>query len=199
MLTLLIPSVTLMSIYARPIIRLFYGHKYIDAAYPMSILVWGVGFLTIYYVFCFVMSGAGKVKVPMILSIIGLAINTILNYILIKFYGIAGSAVATSITSVLITFVMLYYIWKDFGVVIKLKSLFKMIVAGAIMYAASFLFNKGELIFILWSVILFALYLTILYLLREIKKDDIAIVQGLLTRKKTEEIEEEFSGTEPSA
>jgi stage V sporulation protein B len=199
MLILLIPSVILMSVFARPLIRLFYSHIYIDAAAPMSILVWGVGFLTIYYVFCFVMSGAGKVKIPMVLSSIGLVINTILNYILIKKYGITGSAIATSITSVVITFIMLYYIWKNFGVVIKIKSFLKMLLAGLIMYAASFLFNKGELIFILWSTILFALYLFILYLLKEIKKDDIAVIRGFLTRKKVSEIKEEFSGNEPSA
>jgi O-antigen/teichoic acid export membrane protein len=199
MLMLLIPSVILMSVFARPLIRLFYSHIYIDAATPMSILVWGVGFLTIYYVFCFVMSGAGKVKIPMVLSSVGLVINTILNYIFIKRYGITGSAIATSITSAFITFIMLYYIWKDFGVTIKIKSFLKMAAAGAIMYAASFLFNRGELIFILWSAILFALYLFILYLLKEIKKDDIAVIQKLVSRKKTEEIEEEFSGNEPAA
>jgi len=199
MLILLIPSVILMSVFARPLIRLFYSHIYIDAAIPMSILVWGVGFLTIYYVFCFVMSGAGKVKIPMVLSFIGLIINTILNYVFIKQYGITGSAVATSITSAFITFIMLYYIWKNFGVTIKIKSFLKMAIAGAIMYAASLLFNRGELIFILWSAILFALYLFILYLLKEIKKDDIAVIQKLIGRKKTEEIEEEFSGNEPSA
>ncbi|HRZ95861.1 MAG TPA: flippase [Candidatus Moranbacteria bacterium] len=199
MLLLLVPMIILMSIYSRPIIKIFYSNKYIDAAYPMSILVWGVGFLTIFYVFCFVMNGAGKVKKPMILSIIGLIINTVLNYILIKKYGIAGSAVATSISSAIITFIMLYYIWKDFGVKINLTGFSKMIVAGIIMYAASMLFNRGELIFMLWSAILFSLYIVILILLGEIKKADIILVRDMLRRKKASEVEEEFSGNEPSA
>lgn len=199
MLILLVPSVILMSIYSRPIIRLFYSHRFIDAAYPMSILVWGVGFLTIFYVFCFVMSGAGRVKKPMIMSIMGLALNTILNYILINKYGISGSAIATSITSAIITFFMLYHIWLDFGVKISLVSFLKILFAGAIMYAASFIFNRGELIFMLWSAILFALYLVILILLREIKKVDIAVVRAIISRKKVVEIEEEFSGNEPGA
>jgi len=199
MLILLVPSVILMSIYSRPIIKLFYSNRFIDAAYPMSILVWGVGFLTIFYVFCFVMSGAGKVKKPMVMSIAGLAINTILNYILIKKYGITGSAIATSITSAIITFVMLYYIWTDFGVKIKLKSFLKIAFAGIITYGASLLFNRGEFIFMLWSVILFAFYLLVLYLLGEVKKEDLKLFKSMLARKKIEEVEEELPGTEPSA
>lgn len=199
MMTLLIPSIILMSIYARPLIKIFYGQKYIDAAAPMAILVWGVGFLTIFYVFCFIMSGAAKVKIPMVLSFIGLVINTILNYVLIKQYGIIGSAIATSITSAIITFVMLYYVWKNFGVVISIKSLSKMLLAGALMYAVSFIFNRGELIFILWSIILLSFYLLILYFLGEIKKDDIDVIKRMLSRKKTTDIEKEFSGNEPSA
>jgi stage V sporulation protein B len=199
MLILLVPMVTLMSVFSRPLIRLFYSHRYIDAAYPMSILVWGVGFLTIFYVFCFVMSGAGKVKKPMIMSVLGLVLNTILNYILIKKYGITGSAIATSITSAIITGFMLYHIWVDFGVKMKLASFIKVISAGIIMYLASMLFNRGEFIFMLWSAILFALYLGILILLGEIKKADIAVVRGIIARKKVTEIEKEFSGNEPIA
>jgi len=199
MLILLVPMVILMSVFARPLIRLFYSHRYIDAAYPMSILVWGVGFLTIFYVFCFVMSGAGKVRKPMIMSVLGLTLNTILNYVLIKRYGITGSAIATSITSAIITGFMLYHIWADFGVKIKLMSFLKVAFAGAIMYLASMLFNRGELIFMLWSAILFAFYLGILIILGEIKKADIAIVRGMLVRKKVQEAQEEFSGNEPIA
>jgi stage V sporulation protein B len=199
MLILLVPMVILMSVFAKPLIQLFYSNRYIEAAFPMSILVWGVGFLTIFYVFCFVMSGAGKVKKPMVMSVLGLALNTILNYILIKKYGITGSAIATSLTSAIITFFMLYQIWTDFGVKIKLLSFLKVAFAGIIMYAVSMLFNRGEFVFILWSVILFALYLTILFLLGEIKKTDIAIVLGILARKRAAKIKEEFSGNEPGA
>lgn len=194
MMILLIPSIILMSIYAQPLIKLFYGNKYAGAAYPMSVLVWGVGFLTIFYVFCFVMSGAGKVKTPMVLSMVGLAINTVLNYFLINLYGITGSAIATSITSALITFAMLYCVWKDFGVLLSIKSLLKMALAGFMMYAISFFFSRGEFIFILWSAVLFAFYLFLLYVLGEIKKTDIALARQLLTRKKVADIEEEFSG-----
>jgi stage V sporulation protein B len=184
MLVLLVPSVILMNVFAGPLVRLFYSSRYADAGYPMSILVWGVGFLTIYYVLCFVMSGAGKVKKPMIISIIGLIINTILNYILINKYGIIGSAVATTISSVIITVIMLREIRVDFGVVINLKSALKIALAGTSIYAISLALPGGKNIFMLWSVILFAIYLLILYILKEIKKEDITILKNIITKKK---------------
>lgn len=184
MVILLIPSVILMSVYSKEIILLFFSENYIESAYPMSILVWGVGFLTIFYVLCFIMSGAEKVKKPMIISAIGLAINTILNYFLIKKYGIAGSAIATSLASAFITFIMLYYIWKDFGVALHYKSISKVILAGALMYLVSLFFPAGQLIFILWFIILFAFYLFILYITKEIRKEDLLFLRKMLLKDK---------------
>ncbi|HSA08403.1 MAG TPA: flippase [Candidatus Moranbacteria bacterium] len=200
MTILLVPSVILMSQFSRPIIKIFFSVKYIDAAYPMSILAYGVGFLTIFYVMSFVLNGAGKTKIPMWISIFGVAINTILNYILIRRYGIVGSAVATTITSFVAMLAILYYVKRDFGTIFKLKSLAKIIFAGVVMFGASSFFSKGEIIFMAWSIILFAGYLIILYALGEITKNDIDYIKQIATKKKRKvEIQEELSGNEPQS
>ena len=199
MTILLIPSVILMSQFASPIIKIFYSSTYIEAAYPMSILAYGVGFLTIFYVMSFVLNGAGKTKIPMWISIFGVIINTVLNYVLIKRFGIVGSAIATTITSFVAMLAILFYVWKDFGTIIKAKSLLKILAGGIIMYIISLFFSKGELIFILWSVILFAIYLLILYFLGEIDKKDFIYLKKIIAKKKPADIEKELSGNEPSA
>lgn len=184
MLILLAPMIILMSVFARPILMDFYGAKYALGAQAMSILEYGVGFLTIFYVMSFAMNGAGKTKIVMWISIFGLAINTVLNYILIKKYGIVGSAIATTIASFIIMLWMLYYLWRDFGVLIKSKSLAKTLLAGVLMYGASLFFSQGEIAFLFWSIILFAFYLFILYILGEIKKDDILYFKNIVRKKK---------------
>lgn len=199
MLLLLVPMIILMSVFAKPILIDFYGAKYSAGAFPMSILEYGVGFLTIFYVLSFAMNGAGKTKLVMNITIFGFIINTILNYILIKKYSITGSAIATTVTSFIIMVWMLYYLWKGFGVLIRLKTFLKMLIAAFLMYATSLFFPKGEISFIFWSIILFALYLFILYLIKEIKKDDLTIIKKIITRKKKERIQEELSGNEPEA
>ncbi len=200
MTILLIPSVILMSQFSRPIIKLFYSAKYLDAAYPMSILAYGVGFLTIFYVMSFVLNGAGKTKIPMWISIFGVIVNSILNYVFIKRYGLAGSAIATTITSFATMLAILFYIQRDFGVMIHLKSLVKMFFAGVLMYLASFFFSQGTFIFLVWAIILFAGYLIILYLLGEITKADLIYLKQIVAKKsKKAEVQEELSGNEPSA
>jgi len=200
MVILLVPSVILMSQFAKPIIRIFYSAKYIEAAYPMSILAWGVGFLTIFYVMSFVLNGAGKTKIPMYISIIGVIINTVLNYILIKKYALVGSAIATSITSALVTLIMLFYVIRDFGPILSRKSMAKITIAGALMYVASLFFSKGQLVFMVWSLILFALYLLILYVLKEISIKDIGYLKNIISsKKKKKAVQQELSGNEPSA
>lgn len=196
---LLIPMVVIMSAFSLSILKLLYGIRYAEGAYPMSILVYGVGFLTIFYVLSFAMNGAGKTKIPMYISIFGVILNTILNYFLIKKMSIAGSAIATSITSLFIAIVMLYYLWRDFSVTIQLKSATKAAAAGIIIYYISTFLSQGRLIFMLWSVLLFALYLFILYLLREIGKSDIDYLLAFARKRKGEEVRETLSGTEPSA
>jgi stage V sporulation protein B len=199
MFLLLVPMIVLMSIYAESIIVDFYGKKYAAAALPMSILEYGVGFLTIFYVMSFALNGAGKTKLVMNISIVGFIINAILNFILIKKYSVNGSAIATSITSFIITIWILYYLWKDYGALIKIKTIAKSFLAVVIMYAFSLLFSKGEIIFLLWSTILFGIYLLTLYILKEIKKEDLSLLKNIVSRKKAEDVEAEFSGNEPSA
>ena len=183
MIILLVPAVVLMSVFAEPIIRIFYTSKYIDAAAPMAILVGGVGFLTIFYVMSFVSNGAGKTKRPMLISIFGLVINTILNYILIKKYALIGSAIATSISSLIVMLVALYYIRKDFKITLKIKNYLKIIFAGIIMYSLSLFFSQGRFIFILWAIILLFIYFAILYFMGEIEKEEIIFFRKMLFRK----------------
>ena len=199
MLLLLVPMIVLMSIYAKPILIDFYGARYASGALAMSILEYGIGFLTIFYVMSFALNGTGKTKIVMNISIVGFFINAILNYILIKKYSITGSAIATTITSFIVALWILYYLWRDFGALVKIKTFLKTFFAAGIMYLASLFFSKGEVAFIAWSIILFAFYLFILYILKEIRKEDLEIIKTLVFRKKKEEVAQELSGTEPGA
>ncbi|MCD6149967.1 oligosaccharide flippase family protein [bacterium] len=184
MLLLLPPIIILMSAFSIPIIKLFYGAPYSASAFPMSILTVGVGFLTVFYIMSFAVNGAGKVKIPMWIAFSGAMLNILLNYFLIKNYALTGAAIATSLSSLTIMVIMLYFIKKYFKILIDFKSLFKIILASVIMYYTSFLFPKTEnLIFIIWALILLAIYFIILYILREINSEDIRIFKKLISKK----------------
>jgi stage V sporulation protein B len=194
MVMFLLPIAILMSVYSQPILQIFYGNKFLAAAGPMSILMAGVTFLTIFYVMAFALNGAGRVKAPMYIAFAGLATNIILSYFFIHQYGLTGAAVATSITSFVAMVLVLAYSYNFFGYLFKLSSFVKILFASVIMYFASTFFPEGKYIFLLWSAILFAIYIFLLYIFREFGASDFEIVKQLLQKKKLKtaaDVEEE--------
>lgn len=187
MVMFLIPMCILMSIFAEPIIRIFYSQRFASAAGPMSIFVFGVGFLTIFYVLTFILNGAGKVKVPMIISFIGLLANILVTYFLIKKYALFGAVIGTSITSFVVMVIILIYTYKYFGYLFRFLSLLKILLASALMFGLSFIFPRESLAFPVWSAILLAFYIFLLYILREFGPFEIELAKSMLKRKKKQE------------
>jgi stage V sporulation protein B len=181
---ILLPIVILMAVYAEPLIQLFFGSQFMEAVFSMQILVVGVGFLTIFYILSFALNGAGKILVPMYISLGGMFLNAILNYVMIQQYGIIGSALATSLTSFIITIAILFFSVRHFGKLIKFFTLLKIAAAGILMYACSFIFPAEKLIFILWGIILAGIYLAALALLGEFTKKDIRLFQKIIFGRK---------------
>ncbi|MFA6973554.1 MAG: flippase [Parcubacteria group bacterium] len=198
-LVLLVPMVILLSLFAEPTLELLYGQRYLTGALPMSVLVFGVGFLTLFYVMSFAMNGAGKTKTSMWIATVGLVINAALNYFFIPQFGILGSAIATSIASLVVMIAMLYYLYRDFGVTYQLKSVLRVTLAGFHIYIFSLIIPLGNKFFILESVILLGVYFGFLWILREIKKEDLVILQNIIRRKKVADVEAGLPGNEPSA
>ncbi len=194
MVMFLLPIAILMAVYSQSVLQLFYGNKFLAGAGPMSILMAGVTFLTIFYVMAFALNGAGKVKAPMLIAFVGLATNIALSYFFIHKYGLTGAAVATSITSFVAMVLVLAYSYNFFGYLFKFSSFVKILLASAIMYFASTFFPEGKYIFLLWSAILFAIYVTTLFIFKEFGASDLELVRQLLAKKKLKtaaDVEEE--------
>jgi len=184
MVMLLVPIAVFMMVYADPLIRFFFGGKYVGAVSATQILIPGVIFLTIFYVMCFALNGAGKVKIPMYTALFGMILNAILNYILVLKYGINGSALATAITSTVITLFILIYAQRFFCQLIRFRQLFNFLLAGAAMYGISFFFPPQKWIFLLWGAILSGVYLLVLIALKEFTREDLRVYQRIIFRKK---------------
>ncbi len=183
MLIFLTPMVILISVYASQILKILYGEKYLAGAIPMSVLVFGVGFLTIFYVLSFAANGGGKTLVAMWISFFGLVLNIILNYILIIKMSILGSAIATTVTSFVVMLIMLYYIKKHFESSFDIKEVLKVGVSGIIIYLISFLIPANQYYFIPLAIILFVFYLGILYTLKGITKEDFYLFKKILKKQ----------------
>ncbi len=180
----LLPICLLMSVFADPIVRIFYSQKFIEAVPPMQIFVFGVGFLTVFYVATFILNGAGKVKVPMLISLLGLALNTILTYFLIQKYALMGAAWGTTLTSFFVMLLSLAYVRKHFGYIFSLKSFLKISGAFAILVGISWFLPRTGWLFLILGPLCLAFYLFLLYLGGEIGAKEWNLLKEMMKRKK---------------
>ncbi|MFA5994561.1 MAG: flippase [Parcubacteria group bacterium] len=184
MLIFLVPMVVLMSVYATEILQLLYGQRYLTGAEPMAVLVFGVGFLTIFYVLSFAANGAGKTITTMWIALGGLLLNTVLNYFFILRMGILGSAVATTIASFIVMAMILYYMKKHFNANMNLLEVLKVSLVGTLLYFLASSLPTGKYIFIPIALAVFALYLGLLYILKGITQDDLLYLRSAFKKEK---------------
>lgn len=93
-------------IFAKPIILILYGEKYLGAITPFRIITW-------YTAFSFLGSARnswlvceGKVKYEKYFAGIGALCNFIMNIIFISLIGINGAAIATLLTQIITNFIV---------------------------------------------------------------------------------------------
>ena len=159
---ILFPIVTLLSVYAGPVINLFYGTAYADATASMGVFAIGNGFLTAFYVLAFAVSGAGLVRIPMYVAGVGLVASGALNAFLIPLYGIVGSAIATSVVAFMLMVGILIFTDRHFKVRIPLKLWLVSFGSSLILILFAGLLPQGSISFMVCGGVLFLLHFGIL-------------------------------------
>lgn len=182
---LLFPFVTLLAVYAEPILHLFYGSRYLGAANAMSIFSLGAGFLTVFYVLAFALSGAGQIRIPMNLTAFGVLAALLLNFLLIPLFGIEGAAAATSTVSFLLMVAVLVYTARHFAVSLSAKLWFVSVGSAIAVALLSTVLPSGQVSFLASGALLFALYYIPLFLTKELKSSDIEPIRKIFMKKET--------------
>jgi stage V sporulation protein B len=184
MIIILVPIVVLLFSFSEEVITFIFGPNYIEGAQSLRILSFGIGFLTVFYIVSFALNGAGKVKIPMWIAFGGMLMNALLNYYLIHLWGIVGSAIATSFTSLIVMIIALSYSHIYFKGILKFKNMLKILFTGFIILVTSHFFRGQNWTFIPLGLIYFVFYLGLLVLFRELDRKDLAIVENIVRRKK---------------
>ncbi|HEX8974680.1 MAG TPA: oligosaccharide flippase family protein, partial [Patescibacteria group bacterium] len=180
MYILLVAVVALIIGYAKPLMIFFFGSQYAAGSNALELMAFGVGLLTLFYVMSFAFQGAGLVKLPLRIAFFGMLANATLNVVLIRSMGILGAGLATSITAIFVTIALFYFLKKEFDSYLKFATIAKTLFAGLIILFLSLFLPGSHLLFIISGAILFALYLAILYLLKELNKEDLLFFLSML-------------------
>jgi O-antigen/teichoic acid export membrane protein len=180
MLMALIPGVLLISATSADLLTLLYSSSYLEAATPLSILVFGVALLTIFYILSNVILGMNKPWTVLIIVLPLAVVDIVLNIILIPTYCLVGAAWATTITGLLGMSIAAGYVFARFGTLINIKSLLRILFASAVVYGITYFIPSQPL----WLPIIYIgfglIYIGILWVTRELTKDDFNTVRKLI-------------------
>ena len=173
MLMLLIPGILLISATSADLLTLLYSSVYIEAARPLSILIFGLGFLTVFFVLAHVIMGGGRPMVTLGIALLLIVIDVLLNIFLISRYDLIGASWATTITGFLGMFATMVYVLWRFKALVSAKSVIKICLASLLIYAIVIIIPLSPywLPFIYLSM--FALYAAILLLIKELGREDL--------------------------
>jgi putative MATE family efflux protein len=113
---LLLPE-QILSIFSRDTAVIIEGSKY------LRIICWSYIITSVTFAYSFTLRSTGQVKIPMVVSVIALAVNTVLNYMLV--YGLAGfpklgtdgSAIATLIARTVEMLLMLFAVYRNKNII----------------------------------------------------------------------------------
>lgn len=183
MIIILLPMIALLFAYGHEVIQFFYGHRYMDAVATYQIFLIGSGCLTVFYVFAFALSGAGRVLIPMLGSLFGVILMSVLNLALIPAYGLIGAASAVTITSFFLMLIILVALIREFKISLLPKEFFVSLFSSLFIALATILLPHGLLWFIPLSGILFVLHLAFLWQMKILTPRDLGPFAKILARK----------------
>ncbi|MCS3921793.1 O-antigen/teichoic acid export membrane protein [Methanococcus voltae PS] len=102
---ILLPLLTIFVIFANDILKLSFGVSNIDVSNSLIILSFSASVMSMYTLSASSLQGIGYAKIPLYIIILGIVLNSILNLSLIPIYGIMGGAMATLISSSIISII----------------------------------------------------------------------------------------------
>lgn len=124
-LTILIslPAAAGLFLLAEPLTDIIFAEP--GAAVPLRFVAWGVFFIALQQTSTGILNGIGKTSIPARNLLFGAVFNAIINYTLtaIPAFGIRGAALGTTTGFAIAAFLNLYYVKKESGFIINVKSM----------------------------------------------------------------------------
>lgn len=179
LLMILIPITLLISATSDNLLSLAYTPEYSQAGSALSILIFGITFLSVFVSLATIITASGKPKVSMGIALSLVPIAAVLNLMLVPEYQLEGAALATTITTVVGMIISGIYVAKRFGALMNPMSFCKICIASLIVCFIGIMFDVSGIILIGWYAVLILIYLGLLWVIGEIKNEDVEMVKSL--------------------
>jgi O-antigen/teichoic acid export membrane protein len=171
-LLLLVPSTLLISATSAQILQILYGGDYAPAAESLSLLVVGLGFVTVFGLLSNILSGAGKPRLPMTLAGLGLLVTALSCAVLVPWLGLTGAALATALGGLFSMAAAGLAVYRQFRGVVPFRSLLRIALAAVPTYLLATSIPATILLLPILYVSSLAVYLLVLTAVGELQGQD---------------------------
>jgi len=111
-LIIILPASSLLFVFAKDILLIFYGADYVVGSPALKILAIAIIFYSVHLINSSVFTGIGSPQTHTRIVIAGGLLNIVLNYFLIPVYGIVGAAIGTAVA---------YFVMNSVGIILLKK------------------------------------------------------------------------------
>ena len=183
-LLFVVPMCVGLALFAVPTLRVLYFAKpeYVAGASALAILSIGMTFYSIFSISTSIVQGIGNPRIPMYILIFGAIVTGLLCWILVPFMGIAGGAMGTTIGCFVMMVPVIYFVFKLTKAKAQKLSVFKIIIASAIMGIFALIIPKTTLWLFPGIISCIIVYFFALILVKFFTKEDIASLRELSSK-----------------
>ncbi|NOZ87763.1 MAG: polysaccharide biosynthesis protein [Deltaproteobacteria bacterium] len=170
----LVPLAVLLSADSTRAVLFFYPGKYADAGPALEILAFGGLLLALSALSCAAISGYGRPGIATGILFFGLLVSGFSNWFLVPLMAMKGAALSTVLGGFAALAAAGTFLKARFGAFISLKTFFRLTLAGVALWFTTRMIDwPGRPALAAKWCVLGILYFLFLWILREVKRDDI--------------------------
>lgn len=178
-----LPLFILIVLFPGAFLNILFGPEYLVASSALRILSIGILFSSVFTVSQSLLSMIGKSKLIFYDTLVIVAVNIILNFILISRFGINGAAISTSISLIILNCLFLFQARKNLSIIPlrrKMVSiLFSGLLATAVLLYLRSIISLTTPVLVLISLLFLLLYLFFVLLFKSFDKNDLLIINSM--------------------
>ena len=184
MVSLIFPAFLLVLLFPQQVIGILFGADYVAGATALWILVLGFTVGAVLGPASAILQTYGRTKTLMATSYIGVAINCLLNFLLIPIYGVNGAAIATAVSLALLYILNFLFARRVAKIQPFRLSYFKIIIASLLAVSIVYAITKYVIGVSIPSLIgmlfvFLALYFFLLLLFKSFEREDLMIMRAI--------------------
>lgn len=179
-LIFMVPLVVFVITTSGSLLSLVYTSEYAMAAVPLSILTVGTCIFSILLMLSTVISASGRPATSMYISIFIVLLNIVLQILLTPPLGLAGVALSLAASSSIGLIITALLVFRSHGNFFSAFSLIRVFAAGVLLFVIMNIAISHGLNFVIGYLVGGAFYFAILYIIGEIRENDIIRFKDLL-------------------